>query len=113
MDAARIDLEEIPFFDGDLADELAPALLLDHADHLIVILGVVAHHDGGVRIAVQNVPALHLTQGAIFVRPRVDVVGMDLDAQIALGVDDLDQQRKHTLRALCAKQLRVVLPQGA
>ena len=78
-----------------------------------MVLGVVAHHDGGVRITVQNVPALHLAQGAVLVNPRVDIVGMDLDTQIALGVDDLDQQRKHALRALCAEQFPVVLPQRA
>ena len=74
-----------------------------------------AHDDGRARLAVKDVPALLLAQGTVLVLGRIGVVGVHLDGEVALGVDDLHQQGELRIGALGggdgAKHLAVALPQ--
>ena len=92
VEAAGVDLEEIALLDGDLPEQLRPPALVHHVRHFPGVGGIVADDNGGARVAVQHVPALGLAQGAVLMDPGVLVVGVDLNAQVVLGVDDLDEQ---------------------
>ena len=111
VDAARVNLEEVPRTYGDLPEELPPPLPLHHLPQLPGAAGVVADDDGGVRIAVQYVPALGLAGRAVFVEAGVAVVRVDLDAQILPGVQQLHQQGEALPRK--AAEQRPLLPPQA
>ena len=77
-------------------------------------MGLLADDDGRARLAIQDVPALLLAQRAVLVLGGIGVVGVDLHREVALGVDDLHQQRELRVCALCggnaAKELAVMCP---
>lgn len=112
VDGARLDLEEISLLDGENADQIAPALLRRHAAQLFPVLGVVADDDGGVRVAVQDVPALRFAGGAVLVGSGVLLIRVNLDAQVIPGVDDLYQQGE-LAGAVGAEELGLVFPEPA
>ena len=79
MDASRIDLEEIPLLNRDLADELIPSPFPDHLCQFLPVLCVVAYDNGSILITVQDIPAFHLPKGTILMLCRIGVVRVDLD----------------------------------
>ena len=113
MDATRVDLKKVPFLHRDLPEQLIPALSFHHLLQLLLVPGMMADDDRRPRLTVQDVPALGLSQCPLFLSGRVSIVGMDLDAQVLPGVDELHQQRELIPQPpVCvAEQLRVVLPQ--
>ena len=115
VDGTRVNLEEVALVDGQHIQQVVPAALLDHLGKLGAVVRALAHDDGRARLAVKNVPALLLAQGTVLVLGRIGVVGVHLDGEVALGVDDLHQQGELRIGALGggngAKHLAVALPQ--
>jgi hypothetical protein len=70
---------------------------------------MLTHGDGGTLIAVEDVPALTLAKAAVLVLGGISVIGMDLDGQVAIGVDDLDEERE-AVAGESAEELAVVTP---
>ena len=110
VERARVDLEEVALVDGHLVQEVAPAALLDKLGELLAVLGLLADDDGGVGLAVEHVPALLLAQAAVLVHARVLVVGVDLDGEVAVGVENLDEQREAVALGI-AEELVALVPE--
>ena len=110
MHAAGVDLEEVALVDGNLVQKIAPTALVHQLCELIAGRGALSHNDGGVRIAIQYVPALALAQRAVLVLGGVRVIGMHLNGQVAGSVDNLDQQGK-AIAFDIAKKVAALIPQ--
>ena len=109
MHRPRIDLDEVSLPDRHLPDQLLPSPLGHHVVQLVLRLRVVSDYEGGVFLAVHDVPALRLAQAAVLVLLGISVVGMHLDAQVVLGIDDLRQQRVPVIGQVPEK-LRMLRP---
>ena len=92
VDGAGVDLEEVALVDGHLVEQIGPAALVDHLLELGGVLGLLADDDGAALLAAEDVPAFLLAQRAVLVLLGVLVVGVDLDREVILGVEDLDEQ---------------------
>ena len=110
MQRAGVDLEEVALVDGHLVHEVTPAALLHELGELGAVARLLAHDDRGVGVAVEHVPALALAEAAVLVLGGIGVVGVDLDGEVPVGVEDLDEQREAVARGL-AEQLVVLAPQ--
>jgi hypothetical protein len=112
VQAARVDLEEIAFLNGNLPNQLLPAALLHHPAHVLPGFGIVANDNSRPRIAVQHIPTLGFAPGAVFVLCGIMVIGMHLNAQILFGVNNLNQQGKAISRNM-AEQIGAFFPERA
>ena len=89
-----VDLEEVALVDGRLVQQLAPAAPLDHLREFGAVVGALPHDDRGTRLAIEHVPALALAEAAVLMLGGVRVIGMHLDREVAVRVEDLDEQRE-------------------
>ena len=69
-----------------------------------------ADYQRGVLLAIQDEPALGLTQGSVLMNLRIRIIRMYLNAEVVLRINDLDQQRK-TVHSRVSEQPGVLLPQ--
>ena len=110
MDRAGGDVEKVAFMNRELPEQIIPPSFPDHLFQLLAGPGVMSDDDVSILITVQDIPALGFSQTALFVAEGVIVVGMDLDAQVVVGIDDFYQKRKFvSLHA--AEQFPMFLPQ--
>ena len=110
MHGTGIDLDEIPGLNGNLSDEFLPSALMDHPLQFFLRLRIVSVYQRSILLAIQDEPALGLTQGSVLMNLRIRIIRMYLNAEIVLRINDLDQQRE-TIHSRVSEQLGVLLPQ--
>ena len=110
MYRTRIDLNEITFLYRDLTDKFFPSSLMDHVAQFLFGLRVMTDHEGCVFRAVNDVPALGLSERAVLIYLCVFVIRMNLDTQIVLCVNDLDEKRE-TVDIHISEKSRLFFPQ--
>ena len=112
MHRAGCNVEKVTGMDGTGMQQLFPLTPVDLFGQSLIAAGRVTHDDISPRLAVQNVPALCLTQTAVFVTACIAIIRVHLNAQILLCMDHLYQQRK-TIPANVPEQFLMLLPQPA
>ena len=80
MDGSGGDVEKVSLLDWEFSKKVIPPPLTDHLVQFLPGFCVMADDNVSVLIAVQYVPALRFSLGAVFVGKRVLVIRMDLDA---------------------------------
>ena len=110
MYGTGIDLDKVTGLNGDLTDEFPPSALMDHLLQFFLRLRIVSGYQRSILLAIQDEPALGLTQGSVLMNLRIRIIGMYLDTEIVLRINDLDQQRE-TIHSRVSEQLRMLLPQ--
>ena len=80
MDASGINLKKVSLTDRNFPYEFLPAFFLYHLLYFILITCMVPNHNGGIRIAVQDIPAFCLAQRSVFMLPGVGIIRMNLYA---------------------------------
>ena len=92
MDTASREVEDITGLDGVVSEDLGDGTVLDA---LLVFLGgnllFEAGIEVGARVGLDDIPHLALAHLAMLTLGHL-VVGVDLDAQVALGINELDEQ---------------------
>ena len=83
---------------------------MDHPLQFFLRLRIVSGYQRSILLAIQDEPALDLTQGSVLMNLRIRVIRMHLNAEIVLRINDLDQQRE-TIHSRVSEQLGVLLPQ--
>ena len=109
VNRSRRNKEKVAFAHRHFADKLVPALLFDHITHFTAVFRIVPDDDLRTGRGIENVPAFGFSERAVFVQFCVRIVGMHLDGQVALRIDDLRQKRK-TLSRRSAEKLAMIFP---